>query len=147
MSATSISVKYPFKPCPCHEQWNLSKISWSVSNATILADDSSSRKVSYVTKLFPAIIHHSYDLCILTPSQERWNMQTIPAAKSTASTPVKKMPSKTPAPPMDMTSGLTAWYPGGERAGRTPGVIRLKMSAPSKVPMEPLMYARAGALP
>jgi hypothetical protein len=26
-------------------------------------------------------------------------------------------------------------------------VIRLKMSAPSKVPMEPLMYARAGALP
>ena len=39
------------------------------------------------------------------PSHEPRKRQTMPAAKRTAMIPVRKMPSKTPAPPMDSTTG------------------------------------------
>ena len=43
------------------------------------------------------------------------------------------------APPMERISGLVWLREVGERAGRTPGVITLSRSAPTSVPMVPLM--------
>ena len=66
------------------------------------------------------------------------------AANSTANTPVRNMPSIIPAPPMERTIDGVLDV-GGANAGSTPGVKRLNMSAPRRVPMDPLMYAKAGA--
>jgi hypothetical protein len=84
-------------------------------------------------------------LCIFTPSHEPWKKRTIPAAKSTANMPVKNMPSNTPTPPIDSTSGFEVCNPTGERAGRTAGVRIFIISAPKRVPIEPLIYASDGA--
>jgi hypothetical protein len=53
--------------------------------------------------------------------------------------PVRKMPSKTPAPPMERTTGLVRCSSRGDKAGRIPGVRRLNRSAPISVPRVPLM--------
>ncbi len=49
-------------------------------------------------------------------------------ANSTANMPVRKMPSKVPAPPMDATGAPIPWI-----------LSRLRRSAPTSVPRLPLM--------
>ena len=46
---------------------------------------------------------------------------------------------------MDRTNDFEVCNPTGERAGSTPGVRIFIISAPRRVPIEPLIYASDGA--